>query len=198
VIRALAAAADGVDEALVLLRAHDRALILGAIGYLGFDVMVLWATFGAFGAAPKLALIWIAYLIGQLGGLIPLPGGIGGVDAGLIGALALYGTPLTAATAAVLAYRAVALWVPALFGATAFVALRRTLRREAHEIALCAPGEEIELIGVGPVIVRREMTPARSFRQREAREVPRGASAQLRFRRWRRSMRVERSERGPQ
>jgi uncharacterized membrane protein YbhN (UPF0104 family) len=149
----LAAVADGVGETVALLRERNRVLIAGMIAYLAFDVMILWATFHAFGSAPSLAIIWIAYLIGELGGLIPVPGGIGGVDAGLVGTLALYNVPLTSATAAVLGYRAIALWVPAILGTAAFVALRRTLRDEAAEIAVCAPQTEIEVIGLGRVMV---------------------------------------------
>jgi uncharacterized membrane protein YbhN (UPF0104 family) len=154
-VAALGAIADGVNEALVLLREHDRQLIAGAIGYLAFDVMILWATFHAFGSSPDLAILWIAYLIGELGGLLPVPGGIGGVDLGLVGTFVLYGVGVTAATAAVLAYRTIALWVPALFGAVAFVSLRRTLRTEAHQLAACAPGGEVDVIGLGPTIVER-------------------------------------------
>jgi len=157
--RILSAISGGVTEALVLLRSGDRQLIAGALGYLAFDVMVLWTTFHAFGSPPPLAILWMAYLIGELGGLVPLPGGIGGVDAGLVGTFVLYGAPLAAATAAVLAYRAIALWVPAMLGAVAFVALRRTLRREADEIALCAPGTEMEVVGLGRVVVQPP-TPA--------------------------------------
>jgi hypothetical protein len=67
----------------------------------------------------------MAYLIGELGGLIPVPGGIGGVDAGLVGTFVLYNVPITVAASAVLAYRAIALWVPAILGSAAFVSLRR-------------------------------------------------------------------------
>ena len=109
--------------------------------------------FRAFGAAPPLAIVWIAYLIGELGGLIPVPGGIGGVDAGLVGTFVLYGVSLTSAASAVLAYRAIALWVPAVLGAVAFVALRRTLRRESAAIAVCAPQTEMEVIGLGRVVI---------------------------------------------
>jgi uncharacterized protein (TIRG00374 family) len=153
VVKTLRAVADGVDEAFALLRRRDRNVIVGSIGYLAFDIMMLWATFHAFGASPDLAIIWIAYLIGELGGLIPLPGGIGGVDAGLIGTLVLYDIPLTVASAAVLAYRAVALWVPAVFGAGAFLWLRRTLRHEASALALCVPGQELDAMGLGSVVV---------------------------------------------
>jgi uncharacterized protein (TIRG00374 family) len=147
---------DGVKEAVALLREGNLVLILGMVAYLAFDVMILWATFRALGPAPPLAILWIAYLIGELGGLIPVPGGIGGVDAGLVGTLALYHVSLTSAAGAVLAYRAIALWVPALLGTAAFVALRRTLRDEAHEIAVCAPQTEMEVIGLGRVVIGTE------------------------------------------
>ncbi|MGO9821261.1 MAG: lysylphosphatidylglycerol synthase transmembrane domain-containing protein, partial [Solirubrobacteraceae bacterium] len=152
-LKTLVAVADGVNEAVALLRERNAWLIGGIVAYLFFDVMVLWATFRAFGAAPPLAIVWIAYLIGELGGLIPVPGGIGGVDAGLVGALVLYSVPITSAASAVLAYRAIALWVPAVLGALAFVWLRRTLRNESEQIAVCAPQTEMEVIGLGRVMI---------------------------------------------
>jgi uncharacterized protein (TIRG00374 family) len=152
-LKGLVAVADGVNEAVLLLREGNAVLIAGMIAYLVFDVMILWATFRAFGAAPPLAIVWIAYLIGELGGLIPVPGGIGGVDAGLVGTLVLYNVQITAATSAVLAYRAIALWVPALLGACAFIALRRTLRDESSKIAVCVPETEMEVIGLGRVVI---------------------------------------------
>jgi uncharacterized protein (TIRG00374 family) len=153
--RALTAVGDGVKEAVALLREGNIVLMIGMVAYLVFDVMILWATFRGFGAAPPLAILWIAYLIGELGGLIPVPGGIGGVDAGLVGTLALYNVSLAAAASAVLAYRAIALWVPAVIGGGAFVALRRTLRDEAQEIAVCAPQTEMEVIGLGRVVIAK-------------------------------------------
>jgi uncharacterized protein (TIRG00374 family) len=152
----LTALADGVEEALALLREGNLLLIAGLFAYLVFDVLVLWATFRALGAAPPLAIMAIAYLIGELGGLIPVPGGIGGIDAGLVGTLALYHVPLASAAGAVLAYRAIALWVPALVGGGAFVVLRRTLRNEADTLAVCAPQTEMEVIGLGRVVIRAE------------------------------------------
>ncbi|HWG09471.1 MAG TPA: lysylphosphatidylglycerol synthase transmembrane domain-containing protein [Solirubrobacteraceae bacterium] len=153
VVKTLGAIGEGVREALALLREGNALLILGLIAYLAFDVTIVWATFRSLGPAPALAILWIAYLIGELGGLIPVPGGIGGVDAGLVGTLALYGVSLTSATGAVLAYRAIALWVPAVIGGISFLALRRTLRDEAAQIAVCAPQEEIEVIGLGRVTI---------------------------------------------
>jgi glycosyltransferase 2 family protein len=127
-----AAVADGVGDAVALLRERNALLIAGMAAYLFFDLLLLQASFAAFGAAPPLATVWIAYLIGELGGLIPVPGGIGGVDAGLVGTLALYNVPLAHAASAVLAYRAIALWVPALLAAPAFLTLRRALARNAR------------------------------------------------------------------
>jgi uncharacterized membrane protein YbhN (UPF0104 family) len=148
---ALRALSDGVAEALSLLRRGDVWLLGGLVGYLAFDVMVLWASFHAYGAAPPLAIVWIGYLIGELGGLLPLPGGIGGLDAGLVGTLVLYHVPVTSAAAAVLSYRALALVVPAALGAVAFAALRRSLAREALAISDCEPGGQVEVIGRGSV-----------------------------------------------
>jgi uncharacterized protein (TIRG00374 family) len=159
-LKTLVAIADGTNEAFALLREANAWLITGIIAYLAFDVMVLWATFRAFGAAPPLAIVWIAYLIGELGGLIPVPGGIGGVDAGLVGAFVLYNVPIASAASAVLAYRAIALWVPAILGAVAFVFLRRTLRRESAEIAVCTPQTEMEVIGRGRVVIGQATTTA--------------------------------------
>jgi uncharacterized protein (TIRG00374 family) len=80
-----------------------------------------------------------AYLIGQLGGLLPLPGGIGGTEGGLVGVFALYHVPLAKSAAAVLAYRALQLWIPAALGSLAFLQLRKTLSREAHAETVCEP-----------------------------------------------------------
>jgi uncharacterized membrane protein YbhN (UPF0104 family) len=150
-VRVLRALSQGVSESLQLLRQHDPWLLIGLVGYLGFDVMILWASFHAFGVAPPLAIIWIGYLIGELGGLVPVPGGIGGVDLGLVGTLVLYHVGVGAATAAVLTYRAIALVVPAVVGLVAFAFLRRTLAREASDLAACEPGGEVEVIGRGTV-----------------------------------------------
>ncbi|MCW3033288.1 MAG: putative heme transporter [Solirubrobacteraceae bacterium] len=149
--RALGALGSGVRESLVLLRHPTPALILGLIGYLGFDIAILWATFHAFGASPPVAILCLAYLIGELGGLIPVPGGIGGVELGLVGTLVLYHVSITEATAAVLAYRALALLVPAILGLGAFVLLRRSLARERVAISGCDPDGQIEVIGRGVV-----------------------------------------------
>ncbi|HEV7754086.1 MAG TPA: flippase-like domain-containing protein [Baekduia sp.] len=126
---ARAALVTGVAEAGVLLRRHDPLLIVGIVGYWAWDNLALWATFHAVGYAPGASVILLAYLIGQLGGLLPIPGGIGGIDGGLIGTFIVFGAPASAATAAVLAYRIILFWIPLILGAVAFVGLRRSMAR---------------------------------------------------------------------
>ncbi|MFZ0091607.1 MAG: lysylphosphatidylglycerol synthase domain-containing protein [Solirubrobacteraceae bacterium] len=101
--------------------------LLGAIGYLLFDIAVLWTTFAALGPLPPLAPLILAYLIGYLANALPIPGGVGVLDAGLIGALALYGLPVAHAAAAVLVYHAIAFWIPSLGGTLGYARLRRHL-----------------------------------------------------------------------
>jgi uncharacterized protein (TIRG00374 family) len=141
-----------VDEALRLLRAADPAIALGAAGYLLFDVAMLGVCFAAFGNdVPPAAVLLVAYIVGQLGSLIPIPGGIGGVDAGLIGTLVLYGVDAGDAAVAVIAYRGLLLAIPALLGLPALAILRKRLQSEAHDIAACAPGQSVEVLGRGTV-----------------------------------------------
>ena len=87
-------------------------------------------------------MLALGYLIGQLGGNIPVPGGIGGIELGLIGTFALYHQPLATTTAAVLVYHAITLWVPGLLGTVAFVQLRRTLQRDEQPATTCMPVAE--------------------------------------------------------
>jgi uncharacterized membrane protein YbhN (UPF0104 family) len=101
--------------------------LVGALGYLLFDIAVLWTTFGATGPLPPVAPLMVAYLLGYLPNLLPIPGGIGVLDAGLVGALALYGSPVSHAAAAVLVYHAIAFWVPTLGGLLAYARLRPRL-----------------------------------------------------------------------
>jgi uncharacterized membrane protein YbhN (UPF0104 family) len=123
-----AAAASGVRTALSLVRSRDPNL-LGAIAWWGFDISVLWACFHAFGGSPPAAVIVMSYFIGMLANTLPLPGGIGGVDGGMIGAFSAFGVPVQLAVVAVLAYRVFAFWLPTLPGAVAYLQLRRTVAR---------------------------------------------------------------------
>ncbi len=113
-----------------LLRPNWR--LLGALGYLLFDIAVLWATLAAVGPAPPVAALAVAYLAGYLPNVLPIPGGVGILDAGLVGGLGLYGLPLSHAAAAVLVYHAVAFWVPTLGGMLAYTRLRPRLASPAR------------------------------------------------------------------
>ncbi len=123
---------------MALLRTRDPLILVGAIGYWAWDNAVLWATFHAVGADVPVSIVMMGYLIGQLGGLLPLPGGVGGIDGGLIGTLIVYGAPVAATTAAVLAYRLILFWLPLIGGAVAFVLLRRALDQSERQ-DLCEP-----------------------------------------------------------
>ena len=130
--RALAAGrgylADGIRDAVALISTGRPLVVGGAVGYMALDVTALAAMFGALGGgAPTLGVFVLAYAVGQLGGLVPLPGGVGGTDGGLIAAFALVGTPVAVAAAAVLGYRAFQLGIPALLGIAGFAQLRRRL-----------------------------------------------------------------------
>jgi uncharacterized membrane protein YbhN (UPF0104 family) len=110
--------------------------LLGALGYLLFDIAVLWTTFAAVGPVPALAPLIVAYLAGYLANAIPIPGGIGVLDSGLVGALTLYGLPVTHAAAAVLVYHAIAFWIPTLGGTLAYTRLRpRLVMIDERELA---------------------------------------------------------------
>jgi uncharacterized membrane protein YbhN (UPF0104 family) len=128
----------GVAEARKILRSGNRRVLAGSFGYWFFDNAVLWATFHAFGLSPPITVVLMGYLIGQLGGLIPIPGGVGGIDLGLIGALVAYGTSAAGTTAAVFGYHVILFWLPLIVGAIAFAMLRRNMP-SGGEFASCAP-----------------------------------------------------------
>jgi uncharacterized membrane protein YbhN (UPF0104 family) len=132
------AVTTGSSEAFQIVRSGNPHVLAGSVGYWAFDNAVLWATFHAFGLSPPLTVILMGYLIGQLGGLLPIPGGIGGIDGGLIGTLIVYGVPAAGAAAAVLAYRTILFWLPLIAGGIAFAALRRDMPSYG-ELASCAP-----------------------------------------------------------
>jgi uncharacterized protein (TIRG00374 family) len=123
-----AAFSAGMREAVCHVRTHDPAL-LGAIAYWGFNIATLWACFHAFGDPPPWPVIVMGYFVGFLGNLLPLPGGIGGVDGAMIGAFIAFGVDKSLTIQAVLAYRLFAFWLPTIPGAIAYFQLRRTVAR---------------------------------------------------------------------
>ena len=114
-------------ERLLLDRRNYRA-VFGAVAYLGLDVLVLWIAFLAVHAnpVPGFGVIVMAYIIGALGGSLPLPGGVGTIG-GMAGVFILYGVGRDLAISAVLLYQAVGLLVPLVGGGIAYAVIRRSL-----------------------------------------------------------------------
>jgi putative heme transporter len=118
---------SGVRTVIKLLR-EKRVGLLGALVYWGFDIAVLGVSLKAFGTALPVAVLVLCYFLGTLGSLLPLPGGVGGVEGGMIGALVAFGVPGSGALIGVLAYRAISFWLPTLPGVVGYVSLRSTVR----------------------------------------------------------------------
>jgi uncharacterized membrane protein YbhN (UPF0104 family) len=108
---------------------------LGAVGYPIFDMAALWATCAATGHTPGFAALIVAYNVGYLTSIVPIPAGVGVLDGGLAAALIFYGASPPAALAATLVYHALAVWVPALGGLVAWALLRREQHTRAQEAA---------------------------------------------------------------
>jgi uncharacterized membrane protein YbhN (UPF0104 family) len=124
---------EGVGASAELLRSGDRLVIAGAIGYFAFDVAALAAAFHAVGSAGlPIGLLVLAYTLGHGGAIVPIPGS---AEGGLIGMFVLYGMPLSTATAAVLAYRALHAGVPIVLGVIGLADVRRLLRDPARAVA---------------------------------------------------------------
>jgi uncharacterized protein (TIRG00374 family) len=133
-----AAASAGMRDALQHIRHPDPALA-GAILFWAFQVAVLWASFRAFGDAPTLAVLTQAFFVGMFGNLLPMPGGVGGVEGGMIAALAGFGVDAGQAVVAVLLFRAVTFWLPMIPGVIAYFQLRRTVERWRRDRTASAP-----------------------------------------------------------
>jgi len=123
--RAVRALAQVTAETLRLIRHPGWRLAVGAPAYLLCDVAVLWLALHAVGQSVPAAALVVAYLLGYLVTAIPVPGGIGVLDGGLAGVLLIYHVPAATAFGGVLIYHALALWIPTVTGALAFVAAQR-------------------------------------------------------------------------
>jgi uncharacterized membrane protein YbhN (UPF0104 family) len=132
---ALTALSGGVEDAVRLIREHDWRLS-GAVAYWLLDNLALYACLAAFGHAPSVWVVAMAYLVGMLANSVPVPGGFLAVEGGLVGMLLLFGVrPASAVIAAVIVYRAISLWIPATIGSLAFLSLRREIGRPAVPVA---------------------------------------------------------------
>jgi len=138
--QAPAATSAGVRDALEHLRSRDPAL-LGSVLFWAAQIAVVWAAFHAFGQAPPVAVLIQGFFVGMLGNLLPMPGGVGGVEGGMIGAYVAFGVNSGLAVVAVLVYRAFTFWLPLLPGVIAYFRLRVTVDRwktEQHAASAAA------------------------------------------------------------
>jgi uncharacterized protein (TIRG00374 family) len=123
-----ASASAGMRDAIAHVRTRDPAL-LGAVLFWASQILVLWAAFHAFGDPPPWAVLIQAFFVGMLGNLLPMPGGVGGVEGGMIGALVAFDVDGGLAVVAVLVYRAFTFWLPLIPGVIAYFQLRKTVER---------------------------------------------------------------------
>jgi len=128
--------AEGTRTAITFVRhpSSGALAIGGAIGFWGANIAILWASFHAFEVSVPLGVVIQAFFLGMLANLFPFaPGGVGAVDAGMIGAFVLFGLPSAEVFAAVLTYRVIAFWLPIPPGIVAFFQLRKTVSRWERE-----------------------------------------------------------------
>jgi uncharacterized membrane protein YbhN (UPF0104 family) len=142
-----------VRDALAHLRSADPRL-LGALAWWGFDMAVLYGMLQAFGTPPAFSLVVLAYFLGQVANTVPVPGAASG---GLVGVLLAFGVGADLAIVSVLAYRAMAIWIPAPIGVVALGQLRRTLGRWAREDTVPA---DVEVVVPRPREGRQAWRPA--------------------------------------
>lgn len=135
----------GTGARLALAIARDRPMVLlWSLVWWAFDVATLWATFHAFGDPPATGTLVLCYFLGQMGNLLPLPGGVGGAEGGMVGAFAASGVDAGLALLAVVSYQLISTYLPALPGLASYLDLRRRMRgwdadRESAPEAIEAP-----------------------------------------------------------
>jgi putative heme transporter len=124
--------ARGTRTAIDFVRNPSRGwlAVVGAVGFWACNIGILWAAFHAYNVHVPLGVVVQGFFVGMLANLFPLaPGGVGAVDAGMIGTFVLFGLPSAEVFAAVLTYRLLAFWLPIPPGIVAFFQLRRTVAR---------------------------------------------------------------------
>ena len=122
--------AMGTRTAIAYVRHPQRGLLAlgGAVGFWAANIGILWASFKAFGGHVPFGVLVQGFFLGMAANLIPSPaGGVGAVDAGMIGAFALFGIDEGVVFPAVLTYRVIAFWLPIPPGIVAFIQLRKTV-----------------------------------------------------------------------
>ncbi|HEY5427787.1 MAG TPA: lysylphosphatidylglycerol synthase transmembrane domain-containing protein [Solirubrobacteraceae bacterium] len=119
-LRAVAAGLEGAWRAA----RRPSWRLLGGAAFLLLDMGALWAACAATGHPLGVPALVIAYCIGYLATVVPMPAGLGVLDSGLAASLVLYGLSPAASVGAVLVYHAIAIWVPGLGGLAAWLPTR--------------------------------------------------------------------------
>ena len=120
-------AGNGARLALSIARERPTVLLWSLVWW-AFDVATLWAAFHAFGDPPATGTLVLCYFLGQMGNLLPLPGGVGGAEGGMVGAFAASGVDAGLALLAVVSYQLISTYLPALPGLASYLDLRRRMR----------------------------------------------------------------------
>ncbi len=135
-------------------RLREPGLSLSALGYWAGDCGVFLAAFRAAHGSPPIAVAVLAYMLGQLGNALPLPGGVGGVEPITLGVLTASGVDLQLGAAAVLLYRLVSLGIQTAVGTVALATLIPALRAPSPP-----PGESAAAPEADPVAPRSAPAP---------------------------------------
>jgi uncharacterized protein (TIRG00374 family) len=146
VATAPATLASGTRTAIDFVRNPSRGglALLGAAGFWASNIGILWAAFHAYGVHVPFGVVVMGFFVGMVANLFPFaPGGVGAVDAGLIGTFVLFDVPGSAVFAAVLTYRLIAFWLPIPPGIVAFVQLRKTVARWEEQRASLPVGDAV-------------------------------------------------------
>ena len=128
-------AGQATRTALSLLRRRP-SLLAWAVLWWAADVAVLAVCFRAFGQTPALGVLVLGYFLGHIGNLLPVPGGIGGVEGGMVGVFVACGMPLSLAVVGTIAYQVISTWLPVAPGLAAYWSLRRRIARWREEDGL--------------------------------------------------------------
>jgi uncharacterized protein (TIRG00374 family) len=112
-----------------------KALLFSAGNWL-LDLTALLIALAAVGAQPRASVVLLAYVVAAVLGMIPItPGGLGFVEAGLVGTLGLAGIGADQALLATLVYRLVSYWLPMPTGAVAYLLHARRYGRRRRGAA---------------------------------------------------------------
>lgn len=108
-----------IDDLVELAREPRRlaVIVLGCAATTLGAALALWASIEAFGGDTSFVTVTIVTMVGgTLASAAPTPGGVGAVEAALIGGLAAFGVPAAVAVPSVLLYRILTCWLPVFIG----------------------------------------------------------------------------------